>query len=115
MHKKTSKTERSLKRKKSSIASLEEESEEISESDYSYYHDSDSDYESEESGLGRKNKKRVKEKLRMNVLNLSYDVIRDTAVQYFNFKLTEDEECDWDIFWVDYYVKPEFMSKMKPY
>jgi hypothetical protein len=47
----------------------------------------------------------------MNILNLSYDVVKDVGRE-FGFKLVEDEECDWDLMWFDTYVQPNSMAKM---
>jgi hypothetical protein len=42
-------------------------------------------------------------------------VIKEVANQEKNFKLTSNEEEDWDLMWFDSYVSPNTLMKMKAY
>lgn len=44
-----------------------------------------------------------------------YNVIKTVCKKILNFRLTKDEEEDWDIFWTDGGVTPDKLLKMKPY
>jgi tubulin polyglutamylase TTLL6/13 len=51
----------------------------------------------------------------MNTLNLSYDLIKEVAHKDKDFKLSENEEIEWDIMWCDTYVSPNLLVRMKPF
>jgi tubulin polyglutamylase TTLL6/13 len=54
-------------------------------------------------------------KLILNVLYLSYDIIKDIAKEEFSYKLIEDEEAEWDMTWNDHFIPTTLLSKMKPH
>lgn len=94
----------------------EDEEEDSAYSDYSESEDEEEDESYYETNTTKKKKKPVKRtgKLIFNVLYTRYDVIRDVGLNY-NFRLTEDEDEDWDIMWCDGGVVPEKLAKMKLY
>ena len=49
----------------------------------------------------------------MNVLNCAYDLVRDVGQDKFNYRLSEDDEENWDLYWHDFCVTPNFLVKMK--
>ena len=53
-------------------------------------------------------------RLYMCVAQTKYQVVRDAA-RARAFKLTDEEEEDWDVFWSDGGILPERLVKLKPY
>jgi hypothetical protein len=75
--------------------------------------ESDDDIEYESRMI--KPKKRLKKaKLVFNVLNTHYSVIKKVA-KTEGYKLSDEEEEDWDIYWCDTGIQPEKLLKMKNY
>jgi len=60
-------------------------------------------------------KEKKKNRIVMNVMNTQYNVVRKVAKKVFHFKLSYAISNDWDIFWADYGITPEMLSKMKSY
>jgi len=60
-------------------------------------------------------KKKKSAKLIMCVLNTKYTVVKHVGKKTFKFKLTKDEDTEWDLCWQDGSVTPEQLGKMKPY
>jgi hypothetical protein len=58
--------------------------------------------------------KRNQEPLTINITYTQYEIIHDVA-QASNFRTTTEEEEDWDIWFIDGPVMPQFLTKMKPY
>ncbi len=50
----------------------------------------------------------------MNALYTQYDVLRDVSDE-LNYTLSYDEDEDWDIWWLDGPVSPNFLMKMQNY
>lgn len=50
----------------------------------------------------------------INVLYTQYEVLQDCAEET-NFRLTTDEDEDWDVWWIDGPILPTLLTKMKPY
>lgn len=50
----------------------------------------------------------------INVLYTQYEVLQDCAEET-NFRLSTDEDEDWDIWWIDGPILPTLLTKMKPY
>ena len=48
----------------------------------------------------------------VNVCYTQYDVIQDAANES-NFKLSTEEEDEWDIWWIDSMILPTLLHKMK--
>ncbi len=60
-------------------------------------------------------KKAKSVRLVMCVLNTKYAVVRHVGKKVFKFRLTKDEEGEWDLCWQDGSVQPEQLARMKPY
>jgi tubulin polyglutamylase TTLL6/13 len=55
-------------------------------------------------------------KLIINTFNTQYEIITEIAKSFnWRIKLTEDEEDESDVYWVDFAVQPERFCKLKPY
>jgi len=52
--------------------------------------------------------------LTINVCYTQYEVLQDCADET-NFRLSTEEEEDWDIWWIDAAIIPTLLIKMKPY
>ena len=50
----------------------------------------------------------------MNVSYTQYELFEDCVVET-GFRLTKDDEEDWDIWWIDGPILPTLILKMKPY
>lgn len=50
----------------------------------------------------------------INVLYTQYEVLQDCADET-NFRLSTEEEEDWDVWWIDGPILPTLLTKMKPY
>lgn len=61
------------------------------------------------------NKKDFRERpLVINVVYTQYEVLQDAAKET-NFCLSNDEEADWDIWWIDGPILPTLLHKMASY
>ncbi len=61
------------------------------------------------------NKKDRRERpLVINTIYTQYEILADSGKEV-NFVLTQDEEQDWDIWWIDAPILPTLLQKMKPY
>ena len=54
-------------------------------------------------------------RLILHVGTTKYPVIREVGKNIFNFKLTGNDEEDWDLQWTDNAVPTEKLFRMKPY
>ena len=62
---------------------------------------SDKNSESEDVSKPTKTKKRVKrERLIVNIAYTQYPVVKEVG-KMFNFKITRNDEADWDLIWLD--------------
>ena len=62
---------------------------------------SDNNSEPEDSSNPTKAKKQVKrEKLIINIAHTQYPVVKEVG-KMFNFKITRNDEADWDLIWLD--------------
>ena len=52
--------------------------------------------------------------LTINVLYTQYEVLQDCCEET-NFRLSTDENEDWDVWWIDGPILPTLLTKMKPY
>lgn len=50
----------------------------------------------------------------VNITYTQYEVLEDCS-QETNFRLSTDEEEEWDIWWIDGPILPTLLMKMKPY
>ena len=57
-------------------------------------------------------KRRKKERLILNIAYTQYPVIKEVG-KAFNFKITRNDEADWDLIWLDGALPPERMLRMK--
>jgi tubulin polyglutamylase TTLL6/13 len=53
-----------------------------------------------------------KEKLYLNIAHTQYPVVKEVG-KLFNFKITRNDDADWDIIWLDGQLPPERMLRMK--
>lgn len=51
-------------------------------------------------------------RLVINALHCQYDIL-ETVANQTNFKLSYDDDGDWDIWWIDGMINPSFLHKMK--
>ena len=63
----------------------------------------------------KKLKKNKKGRMVMNILNTKYEIVRYVAKKMFDFRLTKEDDDDWDIYWLDGGCESELLSKMRPY
>jgi hypothetical protein len=50
----------------------------------------------------------------INICYTQYEILYDCAEET-NFKLSTNEDEDWDIWWIDGPILPSLLYKMKPY
>ena len=50
----------------------------------------------------------------INTLYTQYEIMADAGKEA-NFSLSQEEEQDWDIWWIDSAILPTLLQKMKPY
>ncbi|OMJ79700.1 hypothetical protein SteCoe_20219 [Stentor coeruleus] len=50
-----------------------------------------------------------------NISNTRYDLIREVLTTVLDWKISEDENDDWDVMWTDIAILPEKLMKMKTY
>jgi tubulin polyglutamylase TTLL6/13 len=60
-------------------------------------------------------KKKAKAKVVFNITDTRYEVVRHVARKMLNYKLTSEPEVEWDVFWTDNAVQPEFLARMQPF
>lgn len=68
--------------------------------------------ESEEESPVKVKHKRKKEKLMLNIAYTQYPIVREIGKLY-NFKMTRNDDADWDLIWLDGALPPEKMLRMK--
>jgi len=47
-----------------------------------------------------------------NISETKYDVIKYVGKKIFGWKLTTDLEAEWDVYWLDQAIQPEFLARM---
>jgi tubulin polyglutamylase TTLL6/13 len=57
-------------------------------------------------------KTRKRERLILNVAHTQYPVVKEVG-KLFNFKITRNDDADWDLVWLDGALPPEKMLRMK--
>ena len=50
-----------------------------------------------------------------NSTETQYSLVKNVAYKLMNFKPPNPNNQEWDIYWTDQAVNPEFFSRMKPY
>jgi tubulin polyglutamylase TTLL6/13 len=60
----------------------------------------------------KSNKTRRREKLYVNIAYTQYPVIKEVA-KMFNYKITRNDDADWDLIWLDGQLPPDRMLRMK--
>ncbi|OMJ78088.1 hypothetical protein SteCoe_22198 [Stentor coeruleus] len=50
-----------------------------------------------------------------NILDTEYEVIKNVVVETLSWRISENENDDWDITWTDNYITTDKLSKMKAY
>jgi len=50
----------------------------------------------------------------INICYTQYEVLNDCSEE-LNFRLSVDENEDWDVWWIDGPILPTLLTKMKPY
>lgn len=50
-----------------------------------------------------------------NLQNTEYDVIKHVVTESLNWRSTDNENDDWDIYWNDNYIPSDKLAKMRPY
>lgn len=56
-----------------------------------------------------------KNKVTVNVADTDYEVVKKVVKECFDWKLTENEQSDWDLTWTDTAVPSEKLTKMKSF
>lgn len=72
----------------------------------------DEELGSEDDSPIKVNKERRKEKLYLNIAHTQYPVVKEVG-KLFNFKITRNDDADWDLIWLDGQLPPERMLRMK--
>jgi hypothetical protein len=68
----------------------------------------------EEASPGKSCDKRQQAQLILCTASCRYNVIK-RACRQLDFKLSDDENADWDLYWSDVGVQMERISKLRPY
>ena len=50
----------------------------------------------------------------INIAFTQYEILNDCSEE-LNFRLTTEENEDWDVWWIDGPILPTLLTKMKPY
>jgi tubulin polyglutamylase TTLL6/13 len=61
----------------------------------------------------KKNKKPVTNTLVFDVSDTQYEIVKFVGRKIYNWKLTWDQEAEWDVRWTDNAVQPETLAKMQ--
>ncbi|OMJ90247.1 hypothetical protein SteCoe_7451 [Stentor coeruleus] len=56
-----------------------------------------------------------KARLICNILDTEYEVIKNVITETLSWRITENENDDWDITWTDNYITTDKLSKMRSY
>ena len=73
--------------------------------------DHEIEIEEQDSPTKEKTKKKSNQKLILCTAATRYNVIKRVC-RKMDFKLSEDENADWDLYWSDVGVQPEKISKL---
>ena len=70
------------------------------------------DNASDDESPNKVKKTRKRERLILNVAHTQYPVVKEVG-KLFNFKITRNDDADWDLVWLDGALPPEKMLRMK--
>ena len=93
------------------LSNVDDSSSEGSGSDDSENNDSD---DGDESSPAKVQRKQHRERLYLNLAYTQYPIIKEIGKSY-NFKITRNDDSDWDLIWLDGQLPPERMLRMKPH
>lgn len=67
---------------------------------------------SEDESPNKVKKTRKRERLILNIAHTQYPIVKEVG-KLFNFKITRNDDADWDLVWLDGALPPEKMLRMK--